>query len=179
MSPRSTVDIRPSLSTSGVPLTGKEGINCVWWENMKMKEDKLLCEYLVYPKYPKNALSPDCKGATVYNVLMWLTFVYSSSKIVMVRGLLYFCVVDQSRLFFFYFPRVPDSTEDQQTWKEGRIRSERTALWACLVRRTPCSAAHTPFTPSPHSVVAVKCLANDWQLLQLGLCWKGDGLLSH
>lgn len=104
MSPRSTVDIRPSLSTSGVPLTGKEGINCVWWENMKMKEDKLLCEYLVYPKYPKNALSPDCKGATVYNVLMWLTFVYSSSKIVMVRGLLYFCVVDQSRLFFLFPP---------------------------------------------------------------------------
>lgn len=50
MSPPSTVDIRPSLSMSGVPLPEKEGINCVWWENMKMKEDQAcVSEYLVYP----------------------------------------------------------------------------------------------------------------------------------
>lgn len=40
MSPQSTVDIRPRLSMSDVPHIEKEGINCVQWENMKMKEDK-------------------------------------------------------------------------------------------------------------------------------------------
>lgn len=130
---------------------------------------------MIYPKDSKNTLSPNCEGG-IYNVLMWLTIIYSNSKIAVLRGLLYFCVVDWSRPFF---PFVPDSTEKRQAWEEGRTGSERTALWACWVSRTPCSAARTPFTPSPHPVVTVKCLANDWQLLQPDLCWNGDGFLSH
>lgn len=58
-----TVDIRPSLSMSGVPYTGKEGINSVCGGKYENERGTLQREPLVYPKFSRNALQCSCKRA--------------------------------------------------------------------------------------------------------------------